>query len=48
MTVFYIDPLLGNDSNAGTSEGFGNAWASIGHALDTAGPGDIVWLNSVA
>ena len=41
MTTYYLDPVSGNDSNAGTS--FGTAWATLQKALDSATTsGDIV------
>lgn len=35
MTTYYVDGDVGADINAGTSEGAGNAWATIQHAFDT-------------
>lgn len=32
MTDYYVDGAVGDDANAGTSEGAGNAWATIGRA----------------
>lgn len=36
MTTYYVDGAVGDDSNAGTDEGAGNAWATIGKAASTA------------
>ena len=36
MTVYYVDPVDGDDGNAGTSEGSGNAWQTLGQAASTA------------
>lgn len=33
-TTYYVDGDVGNDSNAGTSEGSGNAWATIDKAMN--------------
>ena len=44
MTTYYVDSELGNDNNPGTAAGAGNAWASIGKALDTAQSGDAVYI----
>ncbi len=33
MADYYVDGLDGNDANAGTSEGAGNAWKTIGKAV---------------
>ena len=38
-TEYYVDNLLGNDANVGTSPGTGNAWATIQHALNTVTTG---------
>jgi hypothetical protein len=35
MTTYYVDTAVGNDGNAGTSEGAGNAWATIDKAMNT-------------
>lgn len=34
--TYYVDGALGSDSNAGTSAGAGNAWATLQHAASTA------------
>ncbi len=36
MTQYYVDGAAGSDSNAGTSAGAGNAWATLGKAASTA------------
>jgi len=47
MATYYVDVAVGNDSNLGTSEGAGNAWASIGKACQTAtADGDVVWIKA--
>jgi len=45
---FYVDGAVGNDGNAGTSEGAGNAWATMQKAADTAAAGEIVYIKSSA
>lgn len=42
MTEYYVDGAVGNDANAGTAEGAGNAWASMSHAATVVAAGDIV------
>ena len=44
MTTYYVDVAVGNDGNAGTSEGAGNAWASIGKAMQTVASADLVHI----
>jgi len=44
--TYYIDVAVGNDVNLGTSEGVGNAWASIGHAMDTVAADDLVYVKA--
>jgi hypothetical protein len=46
MTTYYVDTAVGNDGNAGTSEGAGNAWATIDHAMNTVAAGDKVWVKA--
>ncbi len=41
-TTYFVDTAVGNDGNAGTSAGAGNAWATIGHATVTVVAGDTV------
>ena len=48
MTTYYVDGAVGNDGNAGTSEGAGNAWATIQKALDTVVADDIVYVKASA
>jgi hypothetical protein len=45
MTVYYVDGVDGADGNAGTSEGSGNAWATIDKAMNTVAAGDKVWVK---
>ncbi len=42
MATYYVDTAVGNDSNAGTSPGSGNAWATLGKAASVAIYGDKV------
>jgi hypothetical protein len=48
MTTYYVDGAVGNDGNAGTSEGAGNAWATVDHAMNTVAPGDHVYIKASA
>ena len=48
MTTYYVDGAVGNDSNAGTSEGAGNAWATIDKAMNTVVAGDKVFVKASA
>ena len=48
MATYYVDGAVGNDGNAGTSEGAGNAWATIQKAMDTVSPGDTVYVKASA
>lgn len=48
MATYYVDPAVGNDLNAGTSEGAGNAWATLVKALATVAAGDKVWAKASA
>lgn len=48
MTIYYVDGAVGNDANAGTSEGAGNAWATIQYAMDTVASGDHVYVKGSA
>lgn len=45
-TPYYLDHALGNDVNLGTSAGAGNAWKTIGKALDTVVADDYVWVKN--
>lgn len=45
MTTYYVDGVDGNDGNAGTSEGSGNAWASVSYALTQVAAGDTVYVK---
>lgn len=45
MTTYYVDGAVGNDGNAGTSEGAGNAWATIDNAMNTVVAGDTVYIK---
>lgn len=46
MPTYYVDTSVGNDGNAGTSEGAGNAWATIDKAMNTVIAGDKVWVKA--
>ena len=48
MTDYYVDGAVGNDANAGTAEGAGNAWATIGKAESVIGSGDHVYIKASA
>lgn len=48
MTTYYVDGAVGNDANLGTSEGAGNAWATIGKAASTVALGDTVYIKASA
>lgn len=49
MADYYIDGAVGNDSNAGTSEGSGNAWLTIGKAVSNPiASGDRVFVKASA
>jgi len=48
MTLYYVDGAVGNDGNAGTSPGAGNAWATIGKAASTITNGDLAWIKASA
>ena len=45
MATYYVDGVAGNDANAGTSEGAGNAWATIDKACNTVSAGDHVYIK---
>jgi len=48
MTTYYVDGAVGDDGNAGTSEGSGNAWATMDMAMNTVVAGDIVFVKASA
>lgn len=48
MTTYYVDGVDGNDSNAGTSEGSGNAWKTVGYAWTNTDVPDIVYVKNNA
>jgi hypothetical protein len=49
VSDYYVDGAVGNDSNAGTSEGAGNAWATIGKAIIAPiAPGDRLFIKASA
>lgn len=45
-TVYYVDVTTGSDSDDGLSEG--DAWQTIGKAMDTIAAGDFVWVKGSA
>jgi hypothetical protein len=45
---YYVDGAVGNDGNAGTSEGAGNAWATIDKAMNTIAAGEKCWVKASA
>ena len=56
MAEYFVDTDVGDNGNAGTSEGSGNAWATRAHAYETGIPtagedttnGDILWVKGTA
>lgn len=48
MTLYYVDAAVGSDSNAGTSEGAGNAWLTISKADSVIAAGDTVYIKGSA
>lgn len=46
MTIYYIDAAVGNDANAGTAEGAGNAFATLGAAEAVIVGGDHVYVKA--
>lgn len=46
MTDYYVDGDVGDDANAGTSEGSGNAWATINKACQTMVAGDRTYVKA--
>lgn len=48
MATYYVDGAVGSDSNAGTSPGAGNAFATIGKAESVVVAGDTVNVKSSA
>lgn len=50
MTIYYVDGAVGSDDspNDGLSEGAGNAWATIDHAMNNVVAGDIVYVKASA
>ena len=50
MATYYVDGAVGSDdsSNDGLSEGAGNAWATIDHAMNNVIAGDHVYVKASA
>lgn len=48
MTEYYVDGDVGDDANAGTSAGSGNAWETLTHAAGQVAAGDKVWVKASA
>lgn len=46
MATYYVDTAVGDDGNLGTSEGAGNAWATIQKAIDEVAADDKVWVKA--
>ena len=46
MSTYYVDWAVGDDGNAGTSEGAGNAWKTIDKAMNTVAAGDTVYVKA--
>lgn len=46
MATYYVDVSVGNDGNAGTSPGAGNAWATLSHAFSTATDRDTIYVKA--
>lgn len=46
--TYFIDALLGNDLNSGTSPGATGAWATIDKAMNNVLAGDKVWVKGSA
>ncbi len=44
---YYVDHAVGADGNLGTSEGAGNAWEHVQHAVDNTGAGDRINIKAV-
>jgi len=48
MATYYVDGAVGNDGNTGTSEGAGNAWATIQYAETQMNNGDHTHVKASA
>lgn len=48
MANRYVDSTLGNDGNAGTSPGSGNAWQTIAYAITNMGAGNTLHVKNAA
>lgn len=48
MATYYVDGAVGDNGNLGTSEGAGNAWATIQYAVDQITQGDIIYIKASA
>lgn len=48
MATYYVDGAVGDDGNAGTSEGAGNAWATLTYAETQLSAGDKVYIKNSA
>ena len=48
MATYFVDMAVGDDVNAGTSAGAGNAWKTIDKAMNTVAAGDKVWVKASA
>lgn len=48
MATYYVDGAVGSDSNAGTSAGAGNAWATLGKFQTSGAAGDTCYVKASA
>jgi len=48
MPTYYVDGAVGNNGNLGTSEGAGNAWATIQYAVTNSSAGDQIYIKASA
>jgi hypothetical protein len=46
VATYYVDTAVGDDANAGTSEGSGNAWKTIDHAMNNVTSSDVVYVKA--
>lgn len=47
-TTYYVDGAVGNNTNVGTSEGAGNAWATVHWACTHCAAGDTIYVKASA
>lgn len=46
MATYYVDGAVGDNGNAGTSEGSGNAWATITYGSNQLASGDTLYVKA--